>query len=79
MSTLDRFIPEGKPIHPYDMYELISGLDNLSDVVEVVRSPSPEDDKDYDRNANRIGTVFEIKGKRYFQTCHVPAITRAFK
>jgi hypothetical protein len=75
MTKLDEFIPEGEPIHPYDVYELLEGGAKL---VSYDISAQAEDEDDYTRNRDKIGECIEIDGKKYFQTCNAPVRTRRF-
>lgn len=77
MTELDKFQPEGEPIHPYDVYELLNSLPNMTDVLlhSSKESPACVDEADYARNAHKLGSTMEIAGKKYFQTTSVPPKT----
>ena len=80
LTELDKFEPEGEPIHPYDLFELMNALPVqsvtiLQDCGEV-SSPKAVDEADYLRNRHKLGSVITIAGKKYFQTTTVPAKTK---
>lgn len=68
MTELDKWEPTGTPIHPYDLYLLVS-IPVLRTMVRVVEwSPNPVDTADEYRNPGKGGVVYEVAGTRYFET-----------
>lgn len=74
VSALDDFVPRGKRIHPYDMYELMKASKGQPILHES--PPVAEDVADYMRNQVRSGIVIELDGEVYFQTTSEPAKTK---
>jgi hypothetical protein len=76
MTALDKFQPVGKPIHPYDLFELIDagGFTDPS----WKQSPAAVDIADYERNLHKIGTNIKVGGVEYFETATVKPVTTRF-
>lgn len=75
MTKLDEFIPEGTPIHPYDLFEILRAASHIK---TNEHSPKPEDVADYQRNKLKIGMSVDLDGVKYFQTTTIPYKTNAF-
>lgn len=77
MTELDKFEPDGEPIHPFDLFELLQVMGDV-DLFAVASSPAPADEADYQRNLHKSGSVVVLNGKRYFETTTEPYRTRRF-
>lgn len=77
MTPLDVFEPEGEPIHPYDLYDMLNAS-TLEDILILRSNPPAETEADYLRNIHKIGSVIEWDGKRYFETTDVPFKSKNF-
>jgi hypothetical protein len=76
-TAFDAFVPEGKPIHPLDLFELID-KSTAPEIVAVRNSPSPVDQDDYERNRHKSGEVIRVNGELYFETTTVTPRTTRF-
>lgn len=79
MTELDQWEPDGEPIHPYDLHDLLTNTVLPWMIVFVRSNPPAKDEADYMRNRRKVGDIVEIGGKRYFQTTSIPYRSTSFK
>jgi hypothetical protein len=76
VTELDKYEPHGQPIHPYDVYELLTAAKSCK---HMASSPRCADEEDYIRNQHKIGDVLDVDGTIYFQTTRVPYKSKLFE
>ena len=77
-TELDKFVPVGEPIHPYDFAEIMNDP-SMSETVDVIKSgssPPAVNEDDYRRNQGKQGTTVIFQNKTYFVTTSAECKTR---